>query len=364
MLTITKNNGVNTWYYDFTLRKHRYRGWLLPESAMSRRQAVAELSKIKAAIIVDKSPITQSLKKVTVESVFSSYEAYLKEHKPSTWKRQRYMFKNFKFFHSYAEIATEDVSRYQKKRIRDGVSGATVNREVEVARAAFNRSINIDKRWRGDNPFSYVTKYPEEERTRYLSEEELLNLLIACKLHSSPFDKVLHNPHLHDIVMLAILTGKRLDEILKLHASDINLKTQTITKKATGSVKYKKDKFTHINDVMLEIIERRLADTKSGYLFENPNTGKPYNKIKKSFASCLRHAGITDFRFHDLRHSFATYALMLTNDMKSVQDALGHSTIAQTSKYTHVLDKKRAELSDGVGAFVSGLVDKNLDNGK
>jgi site-specific recombinase XerD len=71
------------------------------------------------------------------------------------------------------------------------------------------------------------------------------------------------------------------------------------------------------------------------YVFCNAQ-GQPYDEVKRSFATACRHAGITDFHFHDLRHTFASHLTMNNCNLKTVQDLLGHKDIRMTLRYAHL----------------------------
>jgi len=68
----------------------------------------------------------------------------------------------------------------------------------------------------------------------------------------------------------------------------------------------------------------------------NPETKKPLNNIRKSFATALKKAGIDDFKFHDLRHTFASTLLRSGEPLHKVQRLLGHTTPTMTQRYAHM----------------------------
>ncbi len=144
--------------------------------------------------------------------------------------------------------------------------------------------------------------------------------------------------------------------------SQVDFKKRHIIKKATGTAKYQEDIVTPVSEQTITALAQLAQTSKSGYLFENPHTEKPYLGIKHAFTAALKTAGIADFRFHDLRHTFCTYALIATEDIRSVQVAVGHSNIHQTSKYAHVLEGRKREVIESTGTLISTLVDRNLDN--
>ena len=74
----------------------------------------------------------------------------------------------------------------------------------------------------------------------------------------------------------------------------------------------------------------------SVYVFTDPKTGEPYKSIKRSFGTALKKAEIRDFRFHDLRHTFAFHLVMAGVDLISVKELLGHKSLSMTMRYAHL----------------------------
>lgn len=350
---------IRTWYYDFTLNGKRHRGWLQPVSNMTKRQATVQLRKLKAQILGESPPRRRSRIKgaALFKLIFEEYEEYLKTHKPrSYFGRMEYMFRNFEFFTKKNRISSTDISNYQKLRASQGVSGTTINRELNYCDAAFNRAVS--RNMIASNPFTGFDKFEENERTRFLTEDELVRLL------RSVADAEKSSPHLKDIVLTAILTGLRKRAILTLHKNEINFNLGLITKLPGQTSRNKRAGVIPIPDDLVEILKSKGEQSKSGYLFENPHTGKPMDNVKKSFKKALKKAGIDDFRFHDLRHTFATYALVRSKDIRGVQEILGHKNIQTTQKYTHVLAREKVNIVNGVGDLIAEVMGKNISSGK
>ncbi len=103
-----------------------------------------------------------------------------------------------------------------------------------------------------------------------------------------------------------------------------------------------------INDTLYRILSE-MPQT-SGYVFGNGNGGHIEN-IKHSFNSACRKAGITDFRFHDLRHTYASHLAMRGVHIRALQELLGHKTLAMTQRYSHLAPEQlqnAVKLLDGV----------------
>jgi len=93
--------------------------------------------------------------------------------------------------------------------------------------------------------------------------------------------------------------------------------------------------------------------------------GKPAKNIKKAFKTALKNAGITDFRFHDLRHTFASQVIMRGGDLKDVQELLGHKSMSMTLRYSHLSQehkKKAVNLLNGLTALPRNRHDVKNDS--
>jgi integrase len=341
---IREKGGIKTWYYNMRVDRHRHRGWLLPVSHMTKRRAQAEYDRIKAEFITGYSPLNPKKPvdgKTLIKQTFKNYLEYLETHHASTYASVKYSQDNFKFFYNLEAVTAIDITAYQRKRMKDGKKGATINRELQYCKAAFNRAVAhglIDR-----NPFTKFDKFEEYERTRYLTENEMKELLENAGKSG--------NPHLKTIIETGILTGMRKQEILTLHKDQIDFILGTIT------IEPEKEKNNKRKQVPLPVslkapYQRLLAESNSGYLFENQLTKKPLTDVKRSFGIALKNSGISNFHFHDLRHTFATYALVVSNDIRAVQELLGHNRIQTTQKYAHVLKGRKNDTIEKLGAML------------
>jgi integrase len=205
-------------------------------------------------------------------------------------------------------------------------------------------------KWCDDNPVVDVSKPKEPEgRVRFLSEAERANLLGACQESQ--------NPVLLDIVTLAILTGMRRGEILGLCWSEVSFERSEITLPAER-VKNGERRTVPLSKQCLEILLERYKDRRANVdlVFPAPAHGnaKPRTySITTAFENACTRAGIVNFTFHDLRHTYASYIAMRTGaNALELAKLMGHKSISMTQRYTHLtgdhLAKTNQAMADAV----------------
>lgn len=213
---------------------------------------------------------------------------------------------------------------------------ASVNREISCLHHLFAKGAE----WEliEQNPFkkgkSLLTK-ENNQRLRFLSHEELHKVLAV-----SP-------EHLKEIIICAVNTGMRRGELLSLKWKQIKNGFIYLQKTKTDEPRQ-----IPINETLADLfIKIKKRDLSSSCVFtyrtgkENKDIGNlkvvtfkdtPIMNIKHSFVTALKKAEIDDFRFHDLRHTFASHLLMNGASLKDVQELLGHKTIEMTMRYAHL----------------------------
>lgn len=91
------------------------------------------------------------------------------------------------------------------------------------------------------------------------------------------------------------------------------------------------------------------------YIFFDRSTGKPYKDVKRSFITACKRAGIYDFHFHDLRHTFASQLLMSGVDLTTVKELLGHKDIKMTLRYAHLAPSHKVKAVDILDKTLKGF---------
>lgn len=311
-MAIFKKN--KSWFIDYYYKGKRKREKIGP----NRKLAEAVLSKRKLEIAENRYLNVKSAHAISFEELAELYLDYAKSNKRS-WARDRLSLKTLgKEFDGLRAEQLDSflIEKYKQKRLKD-VSPATVNRELACLKHLYNKGIEWDKC--GGNPVRKVKFFKENNiRLRYLTTEEIKRLF-----RNSP-------KHLKPILMVALETGMRRSEILNLKWDDIDFDQKIVFVRNTKSGEPR------------EIpISSGLANTlqdlkyKSVYVFCNKD-GSPFGSVRKSFASAVKKSGIENFRFHDLRHTFASHLVMNGVDLVTVKELLGHKSLKMTLRYAHL----------------------------
>lgn len=219
-----------------------------------------------------------------------------------------------------------------------GCKPGTVNREIGILSAAANMAIR--KGLEITNP-CHRRKLPTTKHPYYwLTHEDAAELIAACQ----PRDGFKNSEHLLDWCLIALGTGMRMSEILKLRAADISLRHNTIRLPTSKSGEPHEIPMT---PGVLAVVKSRLqraAELQTPYLFANPKTRQPVKTIITPFKHACQRAGIpiTDkktgqvgFRVHDTRHTVGSWLVQAGEPLEKVQDLLNHSDIRTTQRYAH-----------------------------
>lgn len=216
------------------------------------------------------------------------------------------------------KITVMDIQRFKAERSKE-VKPATVNRALAILKSMFNRAIEWDKI--KDNPVRKIKLYREDNaRVKFLEPHEKEKLITNCA------------DHLRPIVIIALNTGMRKGEILRLKWRDVDFARGIIHVIETKSGKKREIPLNNTSRTTLMAIPKHSG---SNYIFCN-DKGKLYGDIKKSFLTAVKKSGIIDFHFHDLRHDFASHLVMAGIDLNTVRELLGHHSLEMTLRYAHL----------------------------
>jgi integrase len=220
-------------------------------------------------------------------------------------------------------LNTKLLEQYQTDRINKGNKPATVNRLI----ATLKHCIHKGYQWEmlSEETLKRVrnVKLLEENnrRLRYLSQSECQTLIHNCQGST------------RGIVVTALNTGMRKGEILGLKWEQVDLRHGFILLDKTKNGERRE---IPINETVKGVLQSKLRRVDIPYVFYDSCSGKRYQNIKRSFNTALRRAGIRDFRFHDLRHTFASHLVMAGVDITTVSRLLGHKSLTMTLRYSHL----------------------------
>lgn len=212
-------------------------------------------------------------------------------------------------------------------------SPATVNRYLAALSHAFTIAVN-EWGWLDDSPMRKVKKPKEPRgRIRFLSDSEREELLKACKESN--------NPYLYPVVVLALSTGMRQGEVLGLPWENVDLHQGRITLHET---KNDERRVVPLTGKALELLKEhsKVKRIDTPLLFPGkvyPN--KPID-LRAPWETALETAKIEDFRFHDLRHSAASYLAMNGASLAEIAEVLGHKTLQMVKRYAHLSEAHTA----------------------
>lgn len=222
-------------------------------------------------------------------------------------------------------ISENDIINFFNLLKKDrGIKQATINRYRSLLNHIFNTAIK-DKVV-NHNPVKYIKRYKEKSRDRVLNSNEIKALLQACS------DS--RNQELYYIVLVAIYTGMRYSNIVNMKRSNISGNVYLLDGCETKSGK---EQFIYLNQKLLNELNNYMHKyCINDYLFKT-------KRVKRSFKTALLKAGIENFRFHDLRRTFATTLLYNDVNIKTIQNMLGHSSIMMTERYLANDSKKELD---------------------
>ena len=212
------------------------------------------------------------------------------------------------------------------------IGATTANRYVQALGHVFTVAMN-EWEWMESNPIQKVFKYKESRgRVRCLSDEERSSLLEECKKSD--------NPYLYTVVVLALSTGARKMEIVGLSWKDIDLKRQRIVLHETKNDERRVLPLQgHAFSLMLA--HSKVRQIHCNYAFPSQRKCQPID-IRTAWENSIKNAGIKDFRFHDLRHSAASYLAMNGASLAEIAEVLGHKTLQMVKRYAHLSEPHTA----------------------
>jgi len=256
-------------------------------------------------------------------------ERYMTEHskpKKKSWLRDEISLSHLLPFFGEStlwEVSPESISRYKSRRLLEGAKPATLNRELSVAKHAFNLGLK-EWEWCKENPFCKVKMERENNaRDRVLGYDEEERLLDACPKWVA------------EIVTFALHTGARMGEILELTWRDVDLFRRVV---AIQQSKTGKPKIIPLTPTAMEVLKAKVKvrHINTSLVFPSKNATRISNRnLQRAFYVALKKAQVEGLRFHDLRHTFASRLAMAGKDLYVIQKLLGYKEPRMVQRYAH-----------------------------
>lgn len=227
---------------------------------------------------------------------------------------------------------TPEVLRAWKMTTSQRCKPGSVRQYMKMLSAALRVAVE-EYGWLKEHPLRVVRfPKPSRGRVRFLSDDERTALLDACQASSQPL--------LYPIVLTALSTGGRKNEVRTLAWSQVDLEHGLVSFLET---KTDEPRRVPLVGEALVVLQRLFQGRQSAcpWVFPNPRGNRPLY-FENAWQAAREESGIQHFRFHDLRHTFASYMAMSGASLRDIAELLGHKNIQQTMIYIHLLPSHTA----------------------
>ena len=323
--------------------RYTVNGRQIRESTESSDEKIAELTLKQVQVDIHSGKWFGKVKKVRtpLPEAIKQFLAAMK-HRNVSWVYDEIMLRKFS---EWAEIDTvlqevdrPMIERFQTHLLAKGLSKSRVNRYIASLKSFFYRHLewgNVQK-----NPAKGVKMFPEAMRVRYLELGQIELLVDHCSERLKP------------IVLVALLTGLRKGDILKLRWNDIDIENRKVH---LLQGKTKNPLVVSMSEALVSVLKAIPVYLDSPHVFNDD--GKRLTRfgwLRADFIKAVEAAGIKDFTFHDLRHTFATHQRFLGKDITVIKELLGHRTTKMTERYAHIRPDELKEANDALGEKIRG----------
>ena len=336
--------GSRDYFIDYWIGKKRRQEKVGPSLAVARKLLIQRKAEIQEGRWSD--PRGERI-------LFKDFsEEFISLHAEGMKSAGRYILSVKRLCRTFGEmelgkITRLDVEKFKAARAKE-VKGSSVNRDLACLKCMFNKAIAWGKAQH--NPVKGIPFFNEEEfkRTEFLTPEQANNLLLECRRSK--------NQDLYPIVITALHTGMRKGEIFNLKIDDLDFENRLIRVTQSKSGRQRQIPMTSFLVETLQKVIRKRASKKVQFLdrYVFPGlTGHRLTDVKKAFERARRDAGIPHFRFHDLRHTFATNQRLAGTDLTDLKDLLGHADLSMTMRYAHVTPRHKRQVMENFETFLN-----------
>ncbi len=315
--------------------------------SQARRRAARVIARVQAG----KPPLPQTAKSPTGPTVADLAERFLREHvelrcKPNTVKATHRVFNKY-ILPAFGRTPAEALRCEQVARLHERLRGKPVmaNHVVDTLSSMYNRA----REWKmvpgHTNPCPGVLRYKCRPRDRFLSEAEftrlgrVLNEMEAAGEVSS---------NAAAAIRLLMLTGCRRNEIVALRWDEVNLERKELRLRQTKSG----PRTVPLSPAAIRILSQRPRVPGNPWVIPGGNEGEYLKFIQDPWCKVRARANLEDVRLHDLRHSFASRALVLGESLPMIGKLLGHARVRTTARYAHLSDDSVKAAAERIAASI------------
>jgi integrase len=312
-------SGKERWYIYYRAKSRQYVRKAV-KGAASRAEALKVLQQKVTEIFRDSNGMKKPKTRVTFSELAKTYLANTTPLKDWRTNKYRLDLNLIPFFGKFYldEITPMHIEEYRSLRLKE-IRPITTNRELALLKGMFKKA--IDYGYVMANPVKKVKMIPEGDcaRERILTQEEEERLIAVAAPHFKPF------------LVIALKSGMRRGEILKLSWPQVDFRNRMVHVVKT---KRNKNRVVPMNNAMYKTLQELRAEANgSERVYQSKH-------VKNVFETARKKAGLSGLRLHDLRHTFATRLIQSGVDVFTVQKLLGHSTITMTMRYVHSFESQ------------------------
>ena len=370
--------GTKSWYVSFWKHDRKQSHKLGSADALTVAEARSMTKDFLARLVRGEEPDKKAERKLQLgEFIETYYGPWVETNRKSgkeTMATLRSIFQ-FLFKKIIDELDIFEFEKWRTNRQKEGKKASTINRQVTALMAALNWG--VERKLIDSNPLNNLKRLKErdsEKKVRYLILDEKTRLLTALDEREAQLraGRENHNKwlsergketlpllgggfadYLKPLVLLAMNTGIRKGDLLALKWGDVSFATKTISflpRKTESEEPQHVPMNPTVVDTLKEWSQQSSDTSPEAYLFpSSKKEGARMVSIKRSWNTVLKAAQIDNFRFHDLRHDFASQLVKEGVDLNVVRELLGHADMKMTLRYAHLAPEsklKAVELLD------------------
>ncbi|MEH6348364.1 MAG: site-specific integrase [Bermanella sp.] len=328
---------------------------------------------VQVAKQTNKNQATEQREKTLERFIDNYYKPWVLVNRKSGQEALDRTKRNFKDFYSYPldQINVLLIEKWRTAKLEAGLQSVTVNRAVAGLRAKLSKAVEwnvIDEHPLGKLKPLRVDRSP---KVRYLTDAEDKRLFAALEKRDAELkddrkrgnefrtkrgyslypdlNKNRFADRLEPMVVLSLKTGMRKGEVFDLEWPDVDLKRKTLTVRGENS-KSSQTRHIPLSPSALDVLKnwkKQSADC-DGLVFPSDDGGR-LRDVKKSWTSLLKKAKINNFRWHDMRHDFASKLVMKGVPLNTVRELCGHADLNTTLRYAHLAPDHKADAVELLG---------------